>query len=686
MTIRKIILKNEESMLKHKILHLFFLNLFFLINNMMGVENTSAYDDYVYPIVSYTHKINRCFLNASLLIKDSPESLRTARQEINKCHGYINELERVIKNCTQLQKKRLVSIFETIAKHSPDKTKNIIIKYIIPQLSLNIMNDIVNLVILPLSGIRNQLDKLYSPTNTPLEFQTGLSNIIAQYESTFSNFISTSNRPMYGRPKGMVSTASNFIFNDILSAPHQKIEILLSEKKDIEKKLNITPEPSKSPKKTIATISRIAKILSSVPFLERLCCWILNNYNEMVKRLIGPRRYDAIKNDTIFCSIRTLHERKIINAANIHNFLKDPRVNATIDFLCNSKEKRPFVDYCNNLQKYFCIELLECLHRSHCQSRAMLQRENQHFSFVYEHAANDNIKDMKLQQNETKKEALWTLANITSITSQAFNRVASFDKKEFVNGIKNTATTTVEVAKLFVSSLSPWYQPPTNIIPQTTNPQPQVLITKQTGDIKSFLLEINRDNKGKQPIDSVDARPKINEKHKLLLQNMIKEHKRLEQDCCCKYQEHTLTNGLNNISSESVSSEIDTLHQSLLKLNEERKNLWFFNVWSKTVNWQERNKITNALKHHIDVYNTAKIDLYNKGESYATTYIEHSVPKEESPYTNLRKKFLANFPFSPKDKTDIFALSQENDQLKDCRYIFNPLERSEMSRSRLNIQ
>jgi len=792
MTIKKIVSKNEGLMLKHKIPYGFLVNLFFLVHTMMGMNSGSpyAYDDYVPPIVLCTHKINRCFWNASLLIEASPEELRDdARKEINKCYSFISNLEKIIKDFSQLPLRRLLSELETLAKHSSDKkTKNIIIQQIIPrlssfdpandnidailsalsaiksmnstndvvhslisslstiQLSMNATNNIVNSIVSSFSAIRDQLDKLNSPINTPDEFRTGLLNIMAQYDSIFSKFKSTPSLPRYRRPQGMMSIASNIVFKDILSTHHQKIQNLLSEKNDIMRQLKIEPQLLQPPiKEVIAKFSLLSKVLARVPLLERLFCWVLNNYNEMVKKLMGARTYDGIKNNTVFHCIRRLHEKNLIRAANIDNLLNNPTADKVIDLVC--KENQAFIDYCNNLQKYYCIELLECLHRSHDRSQEMLQRENQHFSFDYEHAIvpNDNTKDRKLQQNKIK----WIVSNIQGGATKLFSGIKNaatttvalaklLKKAASLNGIQNVANTSVELATSFVSSLFPWYQPPTNVIP--INAQPEVIVAQQQAlGITDFLLEINRNN-NKQPINavrnfpssqtdaisrplitlnkgednlwfySVDSQLEIKEleikekqptlnaqskiKEKALL-DMIHAHTMLEQGYSRKYQEYkkTITTpAFAKASSDtsagrplpdewnSVPSQIDTLYQSLIKLDEERKNLWFFDIWNKRTNQQERNKITNILQHHIDAYNMAKINLYTQDKFYETFC------NKSSPYTKSRKNFLENLTLSPKDNNDIFMLSRGNSCLKDYRHILSPLEQSEMSRSRLQIQ
>jgi hypothetical protein len=724
MTIKKILIKNEDVMLKNYKTHEFFLSLFFFTHTMMGMNSVSpyAYDSYIPPIVLCTHKINQCFSNASLLIESSPNR---AREEINKCYSFITNLEKIIKDFSQLPLKRLVRELETLAKHSSDqKTKSIIIDQIIPrlssfdpandniytvlsaiksmystndvvdslisslstiQLSMNTTHNIVNSILSPFPAIRDQLDKLNHPSNTPDEFRTGLLNIMAQYDSIFSQFKSTTSLPRHRSSKEPMSAVSKIIFKNILITHTQEIQNLLSEKNDVIQQLKIEPQLLQSPTKIfIAKVSLFSKVLARVPLLERLFCWILNNYNEIVKKLMRARTYDCIKNDACFHYIRRLHENNLIRAANIDNILNNPTADKVIDLIC--QESQAFIDYCNNLQKYYCIELLECLHRSHKRSQEMLRRKNQHFSFVYEHTTvpNDNTIDRKLEQNKTN----WTLSSIQGGATRLFSDIkntaittvavaSSLKKITSWKGIKNLATTTGEVTKLFVSSLSPWYQPPTNVGP--TSARPEVIVApQQARGITGFLLA----DSNKQPMNSLNTQPKIREKDKITLQNMIDAHITLEQGYSRKYQEYkkTITTPLPN-EWDSVPSQIDTLYQSLVKLDEERKNVWFFDIWNKGVNWQKRNKITNTLQHHIDAHNMARINLYNQDKFCETSYDKSSKPTQESPYTKYRKKFLDNFHLSPQDNNDIFMISQKNDLLKTYRYIFNPLEQSEIRRA-----
>lgn len=729
---------------KTYISYLFLMNIIFFTRTTISMETTADnYNNHVNHIVRCTHKINRSFLNLCILSKETHHVLQQAQDEMNVCIKHISELENAIKEFYTFKQSKIKNVFEIIAKHSSQQIRKTINETIIPTIShtenIHLVNQLTNKIISYFTVIRNELIDANLTLKNDFEEDLPLDALLTKlqqhvYEvmknynkllSAFANNQSSKNIALKTKNASLGSDLQSKVFSfactlgncilsnsnkqepDDIEKLHQEMLILFSIKKDLENTIHNKPS-SASSNEIIPIISQITGHIAWLPYSDSICNWAVKDDNIITETLIpfacGKKEYNEIKT-SIFPIIKELHKRKLIRtlASSAHNFLENPIIKNIFSLILECKDEQVFINYSNDLQVYYFIELLECLYKSHKGSIRTLQHECQQFNCIIKSGnftntwqckkgPTNNKKDFMhnyfvsiekqkkidlLQDLELRKKniAMYKLLCVASVSMAQHNQanvivhnntqIQIYDTLDhYFKTFQNKITDVLNLGKLFISSLNPHYQLPKQQNIFFKNNQKIISLDDYEKQLDQEILIINAEIMN------------YKQDKKTILNNMIQAHKILEKNYKTNYAQAIANSPIlqeNAVHWDNTTTNIDNLYKELVELHEEKNNLYWFNIWRKITNNRAINRTTTILQHNITAYNTAKINTNRRDNNQPNNILQ-----QQNINNFARETFLKNIHFSHTESLEILTLSQ-NPAFKNHKHIFSPLERAEMA-------
>lgn len=692
-----------------KIHYLFFLFLLSIVNEVAGMhtkvcqrrQNEKIYfhhynKEISFPIIQITHTINLCFHDAFLFI-ETDATLHRTKQTITSCCEHMEKLITIIgTDFDTFQRTSLKKIFECMKKSASKEEQDIITTQVLNELkwpNRSATNNLGNSIVSSLQAIQRELFTLNVCNTTPQEYYNQLNVIQEKYYEYLKSLDPKIYKQdfHYFHSPSAIGEAVQTLTSCVMTPQQDRVK-LFSKKNYLERRLEEAPRLLPS---SLQDISTKANLLSWVPFL---------NTKYVIQKIItfaaGQEAYNNLKKKYYFKAFRLLQKNNIVCLSwlvtTAHNILET----WPVQFITKKQIGASFAEHSCNLQEYFFIGLCEDINRAHHNSLAMINRKKR-FSFVLK-------KDIKIENGPVQAPehtSIWTANNLEEEFSIGTNQVdgvidalgtllASTQRIiASVNSASNAAASAyslvTSIAKsTFFSSMIPWNTLPTDLRTPIDNNQLQtnqvkVVIPAEvvTGNIQDFVCKLHHitmDNHN--PMSA--HRKFAGELQMISFRAMVKIHEELIRNMNMQYGLYASRNKSIPNTWDNLLSTIDKLYNTLVQLKEERKLLYFFNIWALIVNIMKRNETMKLLKKHIDIYNKTKINIYAKDSPYydgMSYQFNADRTDTHDQYQKVRTAFENNCKFSHADNIDLFQHVRSNGSAyKRYLNVFNPLEQAEL--------